>query len=382
MNVFIFSILRKINRRIKKHKKNRAGRILSAVRRIEHVSPPKERICAMTFDDGPTASPCFPTRSHHSPEGLTSHILDIMQKFNAKGTFNIIGSTAENYPDTKGKLHYVFGNKYDHYPCFGADDKAGASACPDLIKRMVNEGHELANHGYRHIIYGPEYFVYRKREFFKNIDEVVADLQRLHDLIKNTTGQEMKLARPPHYVDKIGRFGRYNAYNAYEKMNYHYLAANTDGGGYLPTCGDYDTDVKKMITLLEEKLHIDPEGLSGSIIFQKDGYNMSVESPVADALEKQLELLTEYGYKVVTVSELLRISPFEDVAHDDECIEAVRVLDQAGYTIGFRNNTFQPDETYGTVAGFRCPGNVSEVTDKVKGKTRREAAIALWEELT
>ena len=318
------------------------GRIMSPVRRIEFVAPPKERICAMTFDDGPTSAPCLPS----GKKRLTEHLLDVLKTHGATATFNIIGSTAENYPDAKGKLgtHHAFGTKYDHYASFLQDHLAGAVSCADLLRRIAIEGHEIANHGYRHIIFGAEYFVYRKREFFKNLDDVVADLTRLHNFVKSETGHEIRLARPPHYVDRIGRFTRHDAYTAYAKMRYHYLAASIDGGGYLPTCGNYNEDVKKMVAHIERLLENDPDSLSGHIIFQKDGYNLSIESPIADALDLQLTLLKKYGYKVVTVSELMDISPFVDVTHDDEGLEAIRGLDKQGYTIGFQNNEFKPDE--------------------------------------
>lgn len=59
----------------------------------------------LTFDDGP--DPVF-----------TPKVLDILAKFNAKATFFPIGKNVERYPD--------------------------------LIKRIVEEGHELGEHGYDH----------------------------------------------------------------------------------------------------------------------------------------------------------------------------------------------------------------------------------------
>ena len=402
MNHFIFSCLRKVNRHIKARRKKNNGDIMSPVRRIEFVAPPKDRMCAMTFDDGPTAAPRIPGKS-----GLTAHILDVLKSHDARATFNIIGSTAENYPDIQGKLgtHYVFGTKYDHYACFMQDNSAGAANCPDLLKRMVNEGHEIANHGYRHIIFGAEYFVYRKREFFRNLDEVVADLTRLHEVVKAETGHEIKLARPPHYVDRIGRFTGQNAYTAYVKMQYHYLAASFDGGGYLPSCGSYNEDVDKMVKNLELTLKNDPNALSGQIIFQKDGYNMSMQSPIADALEKQLALLQSYGYKVVTVSELMNCSPFEDVPNNDEGLNAICGLEKHGFTTGFQNNKFKPnapitEEQLTAMCTSRanfppkritCKNHIGEIEirkiieEKIGGSfkyvdnTRRGAAMAAWE---
>lgn len=410
MNVQIFSALRKVNRHVKKRRKERAGMIMSPVRRIEFVSPPKERLCAMTFDDGPTAAPCTPYKEYHSPEGLTSHLLDVLKKHNATATFDVIGSTAENYPDMQGAVgsHFVFGTKYDHYACFNQDNLAGAVACPKLLKRMVEEGNEIANHSYRHLIFGPEYFVYRSRVFFRDLNEVLEDLTRLHKLVEDETGYEIRLARPPHYVDKIGRFGRDTAYTAYAKMCYHYMAASADGGGWLPTSGDYAKDVQAMVSPLENILKQNPDGLSGAVIFQKDGYNMSMETPVADALDLQLSLLADYGYRVVGVEELLRFSPFEDVSASDECFEAIRALENFGYCTGFQNNHFKPDmpitaEQLKALCTKRenfspraCKEREVLTTEVIKrtiyerfehcvahigGNTRREVAIALWQTL-
>jgi peptidoglycan/xylan/chitin deacetylase (PgdA/CDA1 family) len=344
MNIQIFKILRKANRRVKAWRKERAGEIMSPVRRIECVAPPKERICAMTFDDGPTAAPTIPPMER-GDLGLTAHLLNVLKKYDATATFDVIGSTKDNYPDKKGAAgtFSVFGTKFDHYPAFGQDEMAGVAACPDLLRRMINEGHEAANHSYVHRIFGAEYFVYRSRKFMKNLDEVVADARRLHEMVKELTGYEMTLARPPHYVDKIGRWGRQTAYDAYAKLGYNYMAASADGGGYLPTSGDYKKDVEAMVTPLREALMRDPNALSGAVIFQKDGYSMSVMSPIADALELQLALLKEFGYKIVGVASLLKESPFEDVGAGDDCLDAVRFLDGKGYCLGFKNNHFKPD---------------------------------------
>lgn len=59
----------------------------------------------LTFDDGPDPA-------------CTPRILDILAKYNAKATFFPIGKNARHYPD--------------------------------LMKRIVEEGHELGEHGYDH----------------------------------------------------------------------------------------------------------------------------------------------------------------------------------------------------------------------------------------
>jgi len=60
---------------------------------------------ALTFDDGP--HPIY-----------TPQILDILNKYNARATFFVVGKHAEKYPD--------------------------------LVRRIISEGHALGIHGYRH----------------------------------------------------------------------------------------------------------------------------------------------------------------------------------------------------------------------------------------
>ena len=73
---------------------------ISYTRRLERVQTGR-RICAMTFDDGPMNMPVSPDRF----EGrcLTDVLLDTLAQYGAKGTFDVIGDTSENYPDEAGK---------------------------------------------------------------------------------------------------------------------------------------------------------------------------------------------------------------------------------------------------------------------------------------
>src|SRR5690606_31772304 len=132
---------------------------------------------------------------------------------------------------------------------------------------------------------------------------------------------------------------------AYAVLGYDYLAASFDGGGWMPTVGDYKEDVRKMVDPLKNTLRADANALCGQIIFQKDGFNMSLMSPVATALREQLEVLSGYGYKVVTVRELKDKYPFEDFNDFSKNFEIARELDRRGYIIGYRTNEFKPDKT-------------------------------------
>lgn len=337
--MIIYDLARKAKTGYKQYLKQRAGRFLSPVRRIERVAPlTGKRYVAMTFDDGPCAMPPNPNNTAAS---LTGHILDVLKKYNAKGTFDVIGTTENNYPDVAGKEgSFTWGGvRYDHYPDINTDKLAGVKNQPELAERIIGEGHEITNHGYAHILFGKIRLIYGKRACFDNIHEVISDLKKLDELVQKSYKHKIRAARPPHYVDRT-RDG-HSAYDAYRYMNYQYLAASFDGGGWLVS--DYEKEVSNMIRPLEAALKADPDALSGQIIFQKDGCNMARRTPVADALDRQLELLTEKGYSVITVSELLELSPFEDTGDTEPVFEYARELINAGFCVAYRNNTLQPD---------------------------------------
>jgi peptidoglycan-N-acetylmuramic acid deacetylase len=96
--------------------------------------------------------------------GYTSDILDTLKKHNIKAAFFLVGNYIEKEPD--------------------------------LVKRMVEEGHIVGNHTYNH----PDMSKISDMESFKK------EITSLEELFKNTTGQELsKFYRPPR--------GKYNESN-------------------------------------------------------------------------------------------------------------------------------------------------------------------------
>ncbi len=337
--MILYNAARKVNAQIKKYKKNQNGRFLSPCRRIEFVNPPSSgRFVAMTFDDGPTT---MPTTSNPQ-KGLTDTLLDILNSYNAKGTFDVIGTTHENYPDESGNPgDFTWsGMHYDHYPKYEDDLAAGAVNQPELINKILSGNHEITSHTYTHRLFGPMRAIYGKRHHFMTLAEVVNDLEKLHIYMKNNFNYEMKLSRPPHYIDNIP--DKSTSYDAYRIMGYNYMAASLDGAGWQPL-DSYQKEVDVMIEPLKKALSENSDALNGKIIFQKDGCNMNLRTPVADALNAQLKLLQDYGYKVVTVSELLNLSPFEDVSDKSEYFKHIQKLLEYNHVIGYKNNTFAPD---------------------------------------
>ncbi len=99
---------------------------------------------ALTFDDGP-----HPVN--------TPKVLDILKQYNVKGTFFVTGVNAQKYPD--------------------------------LIKRIVKEGHSLGNHSWDH------------KDLAKlNATEVKADLAKAQAAVDKALGYhyELEQFRPPY----------------------------------------------------------------------------------------------------------------------------------------------------------------------------------------
>ena len=312
---------------------------VSPVRRIERVKT-DERVVAMTFDDGP--SRMLPNPQGEHKKGLTMDLADTLERYGAKGTFDVVGSTAGNYPDEPGKPGSASwgGKKYDHYPDIGHDGEGGAQVCREEIDRLISGGHEITSHTYAHVLYGWKPLVYGRRHYLGDIEKAAADLEKLHALLKERHGYTIRLSRPPHYVDRIAP--GLSSYDALALMGYQYMAASFDGAGWLPL-SSYEAEVEATWRPLEKALSGDPNSLCGQIIFQKDGFNMARRTPIADGLEKQLKLLTEAGYRVATVSELMELSPFADLGQGDGAFEAAKKLVQNGYCPAYRDNTVRPE---------------------------------------
>lgn len=105
----------------------------------------KEKIIAITFDDGPHAT-------------YTPQILRLLKKFNVKATFFCIGKEIEKYPN--------------------------------LIQQILNDGHVIGNHTYNH-----------SNNFgFMNTKQVIEEINKTNNIIKKTTGKTALFFRPPFGV--------------------------------------------------------------------------------------------------------------------------------------------------------------------------------------
>lgn len=159
-----------------------------------------DRVLALTFDDGPSK--------------YTNKILDVLKKYDACGTF------------------FLIGNKVDFYG--------------DVLKRMLLEGSEIGNHSYDHKLLTR----LSKADFQKEISKT-------QDAIKKVTGFTPTLFRP--------------TYGGYTNI----LKSYTDLKFVLWDVDSRDWQVKTKDKIIKNIL---PNVKSGSIILMHDNHEYSLNA--------------------------------------------------------------------------------------------------------
>jgi len=181
---------------------------------------------ALTFDDGP--NPIY-----------TNKALELLKKHNVKATFFCIGKNAEKYPE--------------------------------LIKKILKNGHQLGNHSYQHNNdYG-----------FLSTKKVIEDILKTQKILKEIVELDSKLFRPPFGVTNP------NIAKAVKKSD-------------LQTIGwsirSYDTAAKNADKVFEK---INKKIKKGDIILLHDTSVLSIS-----VLEQLLQSLEQRKIKSVTINQL------------------------------------------------------------------------------
>ncbi len=190
-----------------------------------------EKCVALTFDDGP-----HPT--------YTAEILDILKENGTRATFFIIGQNAEQYPE--------------------------------IVLREYSEGHEIGNHTYSH----PN----MKALDVNKLDE---EIEKTQKVIKDITGSEPRLFRPP------GGYLKNDFVEATIDRNCTSVLWSWRQDTRDWSCPSVNSIVKTVLGNIQ----------NGDIILFHD-FNGG-KSPTPEALRIILPKLREMGYRFVTVSELM-----------------------------------------------------------------------------
>ncbi len=197
----------------------------------------EEKVVALTFDDGP--HPIF-----------TIELLKLLAEFNVKATFFVSGKNIEQHKD--------------------------------LVKQIVDNGHELGNHAYSH-----RNLIFKTTSFIRN------EIVKTDDLIKSCGADAPNIVRPP--------FGRFllSALYVFCKLKKKVILWN------IPT-KDYKAKHPKLIVRkVYRKLK------PGGIIVMHDAGkdNSKVDRSVSlQAVRSLLSELPQKGFRFVTISELLAVS--------------------------------------------------------------------------
>ena len=187
-----------------------------------YIKKRSRKAVALTFDDGPNPN-------------TTPVALELLKKYNAKGTFFMVGKT-------------VAGNE-------------------EIIKQVVAEGHQIGNHSWSHPLLTKI-----------SLEQAKSQINDTTEALKKASGQDVHIMRPP--------YGGINAT----------IQAAVDQSFILWDVDTLDWKNRNTASIMKEVRKARP----GSIILMHDVHQTSI-----DALPSVLQYLTEQGFELVTIDELM-----------------------------------------------------------------------------
>lgn len=197
----------------------------------------EQKLIALTFDDGPDLV-------------QTNKILDLLNQYDAKCTFFVVGKRVAQYPE--------------------------------IVKRIIAEKHEVANHTYSHT-----YF-----RLPASGDAVRAEIERTEAEIFKASGRKSALFRPPG--------GKYD----------ETIVKVSNAMGLVPVMWSWHQDTQdwKRPGVRHIVNKVLRNARNGDIVLFHDHVQGKGKSQTVQALEQILPELHARGYRMVTVSELIKTS--------------------------------------------------------------------------
>lgn len=192
---------------------------------------------ALTFDDGPN-------------QKYTNQVLDVLKQYNVPATFFVLGSRVERHPE--------------------------------IISRMIREGHVVGNHTWDH----PDL---RK----VSQSRLISEMQRTEDVIHRVTGLRTALMRPPY-----GAVSQ-DVIEGLRGLNYKVVNWSVDSVDWR----DQDVDQILINTLPGVRQ-------GGILLFHDAGGDTQSRAATVASLPELIHTLKSQGYEFVTVDELLNIPAY------------------------------------------------------------------------
>jgi len=198
-----------------------------------------KKIAYLTFDDGPTIK-------------VTPQILDILKEYNIKATFFLLGCNAEKHPE--------------------------------LVQRIHQEGHSIANHGYSH----------NNAKLYASKEAFLEEIHKTDKIIGDILGI-------PNYACHIFRFPNGSTSKAYSKekqeavkwlkeINYDYIDWNAL---------NKDSERKYSNQVLIKNLKESAKGKGTLVVLMHDTGDVN---KTYDILADSIEFLIKEGYQFRSLS--------------------------------------------------------------------------------
>lgn len=204
------------------------------INKVNNLTNGEEKIAYLTFDDGPTTS-------------VTPKILDILKSKNIKATFFVIGKSVD--------------------------------AHPEIVKRVYEEGHYIANHGYSH----------NNSILYKSSESFINEVKKTDLAIGKAIGVENYCSHlfrfPNGFMAPLYKSEKKEAASLLLKMDYAYIDWN---------CLNNDSVKKYTSTQLLNNLKQSSKNKNTLVILMHDTKDVNDSSLV---LEDSISYLKSQGYE-------------------------------------------------------------------------------------
>ena len=205
-----------------------------------------KKVVYLTFDDGPSTT-------------NTPGILDVLDRYNVKATFFILGKSIEGNEEAK-----------------------------NILKETAKRGHAIANHTYSH-----DYsYLYPNRTM--NVDNIVSDIEKNNSILKEVLGEDFStrvIRFPGGYWSWEGRTAMKEAMEQNGYYNVDWNALNKDAEGKPKNADELLQSTKETVEALG------PEADS-VVLLMHDTYG---KEETVKALPQIIEYLQEKEFEFRTI---------------------------------------------------------------------------------
>ena len=205
-----------------------------------------KKVVYLTFDDGPSTT-------------NTPGILDVLDRYNVKATFFILGKSIEGNEEAK-----------------------------NILKETAKRGHAIANHTYSH-----DYsYLYPNRTM--NVDNIVSDIEKNNSIMKEVLGEDFStrvIRFPGGYWSWEGRTAMKEAMEQNGYYNVDWNALNKDAEGKPKNADELLQSTKETVEALG------PEADS-VVLLMHDTYG---KEETVKALPQIIEYLQEKEFEFRTI---------------------------------------------------------------------------------